>query len=337
MGNRIELLNHVQGLPREPPRAVADLDAEIRAFTQNLPATGRPTTVAVLDSGIGRHWYLADRTIPVGGAGGGDEWWDLSSPVLPREIGHGGAVAGVVRQFAARATILSRRVIDRDGASHDDVLARAIRDLIKYSPDVLNLSLGPGRHPDGSITATPRTAAAIAALQGACGTIVVVAAGYKNDNWPQAELTEPGERTVIVGATEPDGNMATFSDDRDVRIWARGRGVLVPFLYWNGLVRLGETDDDDETAQPDTAGTEDEPTPMRFAGWAEWTGTSFAAPAVAGAVADAIGQNPGTYDHRERRLAGLQAVLDAAVVDSYQRRVLSARSSLNTFYSDPTR
>src|SRR5712691_2534848 len=108
MGDRIELLNHVQGLPREPPRQVRDLDGEILASVGSEPGVGRPTTVAVLDSGVSRHWYLADRLTPVGGPSAGDEWWDLSGRELPRDTGHGTAVAGLVRQFAPRAAILSR-------------------------------------------------------------------------------------------------------------------------------------------------------------------------------------------------------------------------------------
>jgi hypothetical protein len=340
VGDRIELLNHVQGLPREPPHAVPDLnEQDVEAAANDQPVVGRLTTVAVLDSGVSRHWYLADRTSPVGGPADGDESWDLSSAVLPRDAGHGTAVAGVVRQFAAGATILSRRVIDRDGASHDGVLSQAIRDLIQYSPDVLNLSLGPGRHQDGSITATPQTAAAITALQDACGTIVVVAAGYKDDGWPQAELAAPGERTLIVGAMEADGSAATFSDDRDVRIWARGVGVLVPFLYWNGLVQLGETDDEQPPPQQDgtiPAATDDDG-PVRFTGWAQWTGTSFAAPAVAGAIATAIGQDADTLDLRQRRLTGLWSVMDAGISVEGGRLVLNALSSLNELYTVPTR
>jgi subtilisin family serine protease len=346
MRDRIELLNHVQGLPREAPRAVPDLDEkDVVTAAKEEPGAGRLTTVAVLDSGVSRHWYLSGRTWPVGGPADGDEWWDLSSPVLPRDTGHGTAVAGVVRQFASRATILSRRVIDRDGASHDDVLAGAIRDLIQYSPDVLNLSLGPGHHDDGSVTATPRTAAAITALQEACGTITVLAAGYKDDHWPQASLTTPGERTVIVGAVQADGSTADFSDDRDVHIWARGVGVLVPFLYWNGRVQSGEAEDQHDAPHTGTdpapadpaAPAAGEEEPRQFAGWAEWTGTSFAAPAVAGAIADAIGRDGDILDVRQRRLAGLRDVLDTAITLYGGRRVLRAKSSLDGLYTVPTR
>jgi subtilisin family serine protease len=115
--------------------------------------------------------------------------------------------------------------------------------------------------------------------------------------------------------------------------------VLVPFLYWNGLVQLGETDDEEPAPQQDgtiPAATADDG-PVRFTGWAQWTGTSFAAPAVAGAIATAIGRDANTLDLRQRRLAGLQNVLHAGISVEGGRLVLNALSSLNELYTVPTR
>jgi subtilisin family serine protease len=354
MGDQIHLLNHVHGLPREPPRPVPNLDeAKVREIADHEIPAGRLSTVAVLDSGVSRHWYLANRTYSVGAPDAGDERWDMGIDTLPREIGHGTAVAGIVRQYSAHSAILARRVIDRDGDSHDGLLAGAIDDLVRYSPDVLNLSLGPGRHenePD-MVTATPLTAAAITRLQEACGTIVVIAAGYRDDRWPQAELTAPGERTLIVGALDKHLRKAPFSDDRDVQLWARGVDVLAPFVYWNGLIQVGDaeevsgTTDAHQDTHPDThpdthRGPHPVPTPPapgqsgRFHGWTEWTGTSFAAPAVAGAIAAAISADTDTRDARERRLHGLHKVLKRAVHFN-GLPVLNAVPSLNRLYTTP--
>jgi subtilisin family serine protease len=332
MGDQIYLLNHLQGFPREAPKPLPHLDeARIHDIADHEIQAGRLSSVAVLDSGVSAHWYLVNRTYPVGAPDAGDERWDLSSAVLPRVVGHGTAVAGIVREYSQHTAILSRRVIDRDGASHDELLASAILDLIRYSPDVLNLSLGPGRHDDqpDMVTATPLTAAAITKLQEACGTIVVIAAGYRKDRWPQAELTAPGERTIIVGALDKHLRKAEFSDDRDVQIWARGVDVLAPFVYWNGRVQLGTAEEED-SGHPAP-----QPSPVEsFAGWTEWTGTSFAAPAVAGAVAAAISADTDTRDVRERRLHGLHKVLKRAIHFN-GLPVLNATPSLNRLYTTP--
>jgi subtilisin family serine protease len=336
MGDQIHLLNHVHGLPREPPRPVPNLDeAKVREIADHEIQSGRLSTVAVLDSGVSRHWYLANRTFPVGAPDAGDERWDMGIDTLPRETGHGTAVAGIVRQYSAHSAILARRVIDRDGDSHDDLLASAIDDLVRYSPDVLNLSLGPGRHEEAPdmVTATPLTAAAITRLQETCGTIVVIAAGYRDDRWPQAELTAPGERTLIVGALDKHLRKASFSDDRDVQLWARGVEVLAPFVYWNGLVQLGNAEETSGTPGPQP-GPVPVPEPRTFHGWTEWTGTSFAAPAVTGAIAAAISADTDTRDVRERRLAGLHTVLKRAVHFN-GLPVLNALPSLNRLYTTP--
>jgi subtilisin family serine protease len=324
MDDKINLRNHIQGLPLDPPRAVPALEpGQVVDPSEEPPYR---TTVAVLDSGVGQHWYVRDHRHPAGSPDDAAEQWDLSDGVLPRHVGHGTFVAGVVRQYAPHTTILARRVIDRDGESHDQVLAEAIRALIDYSPDVLNLSLGPGRHSEeeAAATPTPQTAAAIARLQEACGTIVVIAAGYRSDHWPQAELAAPGERTVIVGAYDLNRQRASFSDDRDVQIWAPGVGVVSSFLYWEGMVEVGLTSG--SASQPV------KPARPRFEGWAEWDGTSFATPAVAGAVAAAIGSRC-ERDVRERRLSGLGEVLDRADTVG-EDRVLAAQPSLIKFYGE---
>jgi Subtilase family len=324
-------LTRQQNVPRAAPQPLPHLDeARIHDIADHEIQSGRLSSVAVLDSGVSAHWYLDNRTYPVGPPDLGDERWDLSSAVLPRVVGHGTAVAGIVREYSAHTAILSRRVIDRDGVSHDELLATAILDLIRYSPDVLNLSVGPGHHerrPD-MVTATPLTAAAITRLQEACGTIVVLAAGYRDERWPQELLTTPGERTVIVGALDKHLRKAEFSDDRDVQLWARGVDVLAPFVYWTGRIQLGTTAEDGGQPVP-------QPSPVEtFAGWTEWTGTSFAAPAVAGAVAAAISADTDTRDVRERRLHGLHKVLKRAIHFN-GLPVLNATPSLNRLYTTP--
>lgn len=326
MSDRIELLNHIHGLPLDPPRAVAPVTPqEVARVTEDEQQPGRTTMIAVLDSGVGQHWYVKDRIYPVGIPEDADERWDLCDGVLPRYVGHGTFVAGVVRQYAPHATILARRVIGSEGASNDQVLAQAIRDLINYSPDVLNLSLGPGRHPaeEDAATPTPQTSAAITRLQEECGTIVVIAAGYRSEHWPQVELAIPSERTVIVGAYDQNQQRADFSDDRDVELWAPGVGVLSSFVYWNGPVAQGETDEPEGQAET--------PPPQQFEGWAEWDGTSFAAPAVSGAVATAIGQRTSERDTRKRRLTGLEDVRAGAKLIG-EDLVLTAQPSLISFY-----
>src|SRR5215204_3609848 len=136
---RFPLANHVQGLPFDPPR----WGERPRLRPKKSLRQGRGTTVAVLDSGVSAHpWLLgslAERPIPEDGL----ELWDLSRPALPRQVGHGTFVAGVVLQYAPAATLLPRRVIDIKGDADDMRLSAVIDALVDKDPDVVNLSLGP--------------------------------------------------------------------------------------------------------------------------------------------------------------------------------------------------
>jgi len=298
----IRLAYHIQGHPRGDPKPAARPHYNPGETAQT---DGRLTTVAVVDSGITRHPWL-DGHYPARSLRFDLAQWDLSTPQLPVLAGHGLFVAGIVQKYAPQTTILPRRVVDLDGASNDEAVGAAIRDLVADDPDVLNLSLAPGHHDheEGDCPPARSTAKAIDLLQETCGTIVVISAGYRDEPWPQEQLAAPGDRTVFVGALRADQKApAAWSDDRDVAIWAPGEDTVSFFVY--ATMSNGH------------------PASSHFKGWARWSGTSFAAPAVAGAVATAIGNQPQPGDKYGRRLAGLQTVLRNAGQIG-ERRVLNA-------------
>ena len=81
---------------------------------------------------------------------------------------------------------------------------------------------------------------------------------------------------VSVGAHDANGQRAEFSPDAEwVDLTAPGTDVVSLFL--DGMVRF--SDRADTEAPPDS----------RFDGFASWSGTSFAAAAVTGAIARRIG------------------------------------------------
>jgi subtilisin family serine protease len=221
--------------------------------------------------------------------------------------------------------VLPRRVVDLAGHANDADLAAAINGIRQFDPDVLNLSLVPEVEPDSVDEGTSQTRAAVQALQDECGTIVVVAAGNDGDQFPTEHLAPDNERTVVVGALDLSGQPAWFSNRQFVRIWAPGVDVLSSFVHWNGLLAPApEHEHGGESQQP-----ADEPIrPVApFAGWARWNGTSFATPAVAGAVAAAISCLDHVPDRKERRLHGLCHILDTARdldVDGEKSKVLAA-------------
>jgi subtilisin family serine protease len=129
--------------------------------------------------------------------------------------------------------------------------------------DVVVLSLG-GYSADN--TPLPATASAIHRLQGRLpGCVVVAAAG--NDAvdrpfWPAAM-----KGVIGVAAHDQGGRPAGFSNHGDwVDASAPGEGVVSTYLDFTG-------------------NQEPTDTKVAFSGWAKWSGTSFAAPIVAGAIA----------------------------------------------------
>jgi len=328
-GRRFHLLNHIHGLPYDPPRWGERPRLRSKATLQQ----GAGTTVAVLDSGAGEHPWLLDSFVEDPLPDAARELWDLSSGVLPRQVGHGTFVCGVVLQYAPAAKLLPRRVIDMHGDAFDEELARVVRSLIPQNPDVVNLSLGPTPADEKGETdeGVAHTMAALAELQRECGTVVVSAAGDISEELPGELLAPPGPLTLIVGALDLSGQPAWFSGAKPVTMWAPGVDVLSSFVHHSGPVSLTHPGDHEHGHERTNDHTDDhadnhadnhaegqepsEQPPAPFVGWARWNGTSFAAPAVSGAIAaeiSALAGDVGGSDRRELRARAVQRVRDRA-------------------------
>src|SRR5262249_46497740 len=342
----IELHYHVLGLTAgipEPvweddvPQRLRDVLSAPRPTSPGDPGPegtgcGEGTTVAILDTGYTQHPYLEESVEPDSPIGQSDyDGWDISGHDMPAYVGHGTFVAGRVRQEAPAAGILYRKITDRNGVSNDWTLATAIFDLIPKTegapgPDVLNLSLGPGEHelPRGwPRSLAPRTRFAISALQEACGTVVVIAAGPPSERSSDSLLARHGEeRTVFVGAVNPSGDApAEFSaHDCFVDLFASGQDVLSTFVYWNGAIRFDECcpacDSSLHMSRHRPNNRDSEPPLMAGTGWARWSGTSFAAPAVAGAIAREISGLEGEQctTIQDRRLKALNNLKNQSIL-----------------------
>jgi subtilisin family serine protease len=183
---------------------------------------------------------------------------------LDDEAGHGTFIAGVVLQRAPSATIEIAKVLDTEGYGSELDVARAIVD--HADADVINLSLGCYSFDD-----QPPLALAEALRHVAPTSVVVAAAGNDSTHrphWPAAH-----KRAIGVAALDDVGERASFSNyGWWVDAAARGVGVVSTFL---------EFAERDDVAIPGR-------TPQRFERWARWSGTSFAAPRLAGEIAAAM-------------------------------------------------
>jgi len=256
-----------QGGPSSPPSPIA---------SSSLPApaghSGPSIRVGVLDTGIAAHPWFPQSTWEALDGDVTDRLDTDNDYQLDAQAGHGTFIAGIIRQHAPAARLSVGRVLGSDGVCDEVELLEALLQLDKQSKakgrriDVVNLSLGAytwNNRPPVEIQQ------AIARL--GTDTVVVAAAGNNSSDrlfWPAAF-----DSVVAVGALSADGaRQAEFSNYGPwVDAWAPGEQVASSFVTFNGPA--------DETPGTDID-------PDCFEGFASWSGTSFAAPRVAAALAD---------------------------------------------------
>ena len=229
-------------------------------------------TVAILDTGLsGAHQWFPKNTWDAVDDDVDDRLDDNNDYELDAQAGHGTFIAGVIRQHAPGARLLISRVLGSDGVCDEVDLLHAIRAVQertkggKHRIDVLNLSLG-------AYTWNNRPPALLSQAIEQLGseTVVVAAAGNNSSDrvfWPAAFAPVVG-----VGAQTADGQQpAGFSNHGSwVDAWAPGEQVASSFVRFDGPADEAPGADIDSDC---------------FTGYATWSGTSFAAPRIAGELA----------------------------------------------------
>jgi subtilisin family serine protease len=165
-------------------------------------------------------------------------------------------------------------------------MARRLRALASSDVQMLTMPFGGYSHDDLGMLAT---SAALRYLFDRRPDLVAVAGAGNATNKPCFPAVDRG--VIAVGAVQRDGSgrwrQACFSNYGPwVDASAPGVNVLSTFLDYEGPMIPREV-----LAQCiGRLGGEDRMPMGRFTGWAHWSGTSFAAPMVAAAIAAAIGE-----------------------------------------------
>jgi thermitase len=227
---------------------------------------GEGIKVAVIDTGIDlAHQAFAGHLAPK------NEWKDfVDGDANPQETGttsdhgygHGTGVAGIILQVAPKATILPLRVLDQNGSGDLDNVVLAIDWAVAHGVDVINLSLGSVKGQE-SLT----TQLAYAASQ---KVYIVSSAG--NDGlldgltYPAAETYGDGLNGFMFGIGSVNSNdiLSSFTN-YGAGLWGIAPGESIFSAFPGDRV-------------------------------ASFTGTSFAAPLYAGALALGLAELPTTAD-----------------------------------------
>lgn len=226
--------------------------------------------VAVIDTGLGY------RT---------DEWlqglWnpeidplypDPNSPTLGLSAGHGTFVAGIVQRVEPSTDIRMYSGLDVDGVGDEITLGEKIVQAARCGAQIINLSLGTQTvddKPPLGIEAGIRQAIEING-----DILIVCAAGNYSDSrkvWPAAFSLEFPKNVVAVAGLnaqgeKPDPEWSSHGDFVQVSTIAEG----IVSTYVEGVEDIVVDNPPDKFSIND---------------FAIWSGTSFAAPQVAGAVA----------------------------------------------------
>jgi subtilase family protein len=199
---------------------------------------------------------------------GPDEYLDLGA-------GHGTFAAGVVRQVAPGAEIKVYHAIDSDGVGSELAVACAMIRAVKEGAHILNLSLGTQTLDDHEPVALGAALQIIRGLPGGRDVLIVAAAGNFADThkcWPAA-FSEKDHGVVAVAALTAGLQGAAWS--------SRGPWVTCSTIG-EGIISTYVTGTELDPTNPGSQPPVDQFGPNA---WAIWSGTSFATPQVAGAVA----------------------------------------------------
>jgi len=254
------------------------------------PDAGQGVTVVVIDGG----WYdprtdqerAAGELLPwewmrdVDGEPEQSDVFDPQTNVIRPYAGHGTFIAGIIQAAApaCRVHVLSLPV-DRSspggGVWESDMVAQ-LDAALTFEPSIINLSAGCATRLDLPARSFENWWADVSAANPERDLVFVAAAGNNASPWPFWPASF--EWAVGVGSLDRDGTVSDFSNWGDsVDVFALGRNIVSAFP--NGTYVCNEAPDRGDVRE--------------FGNWlARWSGTSFAAPLVAGRIAATMSATP---------------------------------------------
>ena len=274
---------------------------------------GEGVKVAVIDSGILQE--VVDETVDAPGNGQtqpAHPWLTSAPPVTGEEepdragvyTGHGTFVAGVLRCIAPAAEVRVYSILQARGAVNEAEMARRVATVLDdFKPDIVSMSAG-------TRTTGENILISFEALRDKLEegeAVLVCAAGNDGDWGPFVPASFDWPEAVAVGALEEDETTrAPYSnhgpDGCDwVNVYARGTAIVNAYPNGPYVYR-----------QPARGRHAPVGSTVQFRnGMAEWSGTSFSTPIVAGLIAvrmKAMSQTPRQAANDLKRIAMAKVV-----------------------------
>lgn len=262
--------------------------------------TSCDVSVVVVDTGWNPPSGTDPRTPWLEGVTGDDE---LNGPDLRTYAGHGTFIAGVVRCVAPETTVFVEGFaiggLGGGGVLESDLLVQ-LEEALTHDPQVINLSAGCRTRMDH-----PSIALELFYLFRLRKRDCVLVAAAGNDSWAAPFWPAAFEWCVGVGSLDRDGRVSDFSNfGVSADVYALGRNHVNAFP--DGTFVCHESPNKGDVRVFDT-------------GMARWSGTSFAAPLVAGMIAREISETGASAkDARDAVLARARYDSDPTIGPHYE-------------------
>ncbi|MCA9835752.1 MAG: S8 family serine peptidase [Trueperaceae bacterium] len=248
---------------------------------------GAGVTVAVIDTGLDLGHSMFQ-----GRLSSSSTWKDyIDGDNYPADVsggnayGHGTGAAGLILQVAPKAKIMPIRVLDKDGKGDLDDVVNAIDWAVSKGANIINLSLGS--------TAYSNALQVMSDYAGSQGVYIIASAGnngQQNGTTYPARMTYWGNDKLLgIGSVQSNELLSNFSAyGEGMFISAPGEGIVSSYPG-NKLAR--------------------------------YTGTSFAAPLVTGAVALARSEAASSVDLNQFH----KYLIDSVYSNSFGEKNMAAK------------
>ncbi|MBT2229872.1 S8/S53 family peptidase [Nonomuraea sp. NEAU-A123] len=290
---------------RRPVMVIPDTGLPKQWHAWFRPVTDPDAFLSVSDAAQQRIQLAVEASQPNPGAElvGYKENADPPNPLLGTlntHTGHGLMEAGLVCQVAPDSRVLMIRVMQADGVVPEEALHAALDHLLDEIAqggfyDVVSLSLGYTHETADDPLHTPPLLAKLTQLRRR-GVIVVASAGnYASSRafWPAAGAldgeNDPDLAPMLgVGAANPDGTIAIFSNEHEAIRWHVSGAVLVS-TFPPGVKGA-------RTASLELTGRASYDSDNHQSQFATWSGSSFAAPVLGATIMQLLIQDHQAVD-----------------------------------------